>query len=67
MRAFIFASIGAIAIAIAVLGAFVLGSIQETADQAFRLCGSVNRAVADVCFWPLADIASAPPDVRFRE
>ena len=46
MRAFIFASIGAIAIA--VLGAFVLGSIQETADQAFsiRLCGLVNRAVS---------------------
>jgi len=35
MRAFIFASIGAIAIAIAILGAFVLGSIQETADQGF--------------------------------
>ena len=32
MGAFIFACIGAIAIA--VLGAFVLGSIQETADQA---------------------------------
>jgi hypothetical protein len=33
MRAFIFACIGAIAIAI--IGAVVLGSIQESADQAF--------------------------------
>jgi hypothetical protein len=35
MRAFIFACIGAIANA--VLGAFVLGSIQETAIRRFRL------------------------------
>jgi hypothetical protein len=33
MRAFVFACIGAIAIAI--IGAVVLGSIQESADQAF--------------------------------
>jgi hypothetical protein len=33
MRAFVFACIGAIGIAI--IGAVVLGSIQESADQAF--------------------------------
>jgi hypothetical protein len=37
MRAFIFACIGAIAIAI--IGALVLGSVQDSADQAFSTSG----------------------------
>jgi hypothetical protein len=47
MRAFVFACIGAIAIAL--IGAVVLGSIQESADQAFSTFGCAPWSVkADV-------------------
>jgi hypothetical protein len=65
MRAFVFACIGAIAIAI--IGAVALGSIRESADQAFFDFGCAPWSVKpNVRLWPIADIPIVTSDVRFR-
>jgi hypothetical protein len=63
MRAFVFACVGAIAIAI--IGAVALGSIQESADQAFSTSAVPWSVKPYVRLWPKADMAECTAHVRF--
>jgi hypothetical protein len=62
VRAFILACIAAITIA--VIGALVLGGMQESADQAFRLW-LFDFSSSIVRFWPKADIPNYTAHVCF--